>query len=279
MSIQQEERIARLLSNKWIGYTTADSILERLEDLMDHPQIHRMPNLLIYGETNNGKTTIVNELIRRHPVIKDANGDGTQLPIVRIEMPPEANQDSIYMSILRALYVPFQPNAKKEEKANQVFGVMRRLKVRLLVIDELHNILDATRLRQNQVINTIKYLGNTLKIPIVGVGTKEAKNVFRSDNQLSNRFKPIELPKWKLDIEYRKLLASFEKLMGLEQPSNLDSKELAIEIMGMSEGWIGEISEIIKHASISAIKSGEERITIDGLQNLDWLNPTRRRQL
>lgn len=279
MNKVQQERIERLLSQKWIGYTVADNILEKLEDLMNHPQVHRMPNLLIYGETNNGKTTIINELVRRHPVIKDVNGDGTQLPVVCIEMPPDADQDSIYMSILRTLYVPFQPNAKKEVKANQVFGVMRRLKVRMLVIDEIHNILDANRLRQNQVINTIKYLGNTLKIPITAVGTKEAKNVFRSDGQLSNRFKPVELPKWKLDLQYRKLLASFEELMNLEKPSNLDSKELAIEIMAMSEGWIGEISDVIKQASIAAIKSGDEQITLDTLKKIDWLNPTSRRSI
>ena len=173
--------------------------------------------------------------------------------------------------------MPFQPNAKKEEKANQVFGVMRRLKVKMLVIDELHNLLDTNRLRQNQVINTIKYLSNTLQIPIVAVGTKEAKNVFSSDDQLSNRFKPVEIPKWKVDIEYRKLLASFEKLVALKKPSNLDSKELAIEIMSMSEGWIGEISDLLKLASVQAIKSGEEQITLDLLRKLDWQSPTERR--
>ncbi len=272
-----EERIVEIRSSKWIGYSTADTILEKLEDLMDHPQVHRMPALLIYGGTNNGKTTIVNELLRRHPVKRDKHDESTQLPIVMVEMPPEANQDSIYMTILRSLYVPFQPNAKKEEKANQVFGVMRRLKVKMLIIDELHNLLDTNRLRQNQVINTIKYLSNTLKIPIVAVGTLEAKNVFSSDDQLANRFKPVEIPKWKIDLEYRKLLASFEKLMALKKPSNLDSKELAIEIMSMSEGWIGEISDILKLASIEAIKSGTERITLDLLRNLDWQSPTERR--
>lgn len=190
--IEKDVRIEQLLKSKWIGYSTADKILERLEDLMVHPQVHRMPGLLIFGETNNGKTTIINEFVRRHPVIKDEQSGDVELPLVRIEMPPDANQDSIYISLLRELYVPFQLNSKKEQKANQVFMVMRRLGVRMLIIDELHNLLDANRLKQNQVINTIKYLSNTLQIPIVGVGTKEAKNVFRSDGQLSNRFKPVE---------------------------------------------------------------------------------------
>ena len=92
-----EIRISKIRGSKWIGYSTADKILEKLEDLMDHPRVHRMPALLIYGETNNGKTTIVNELLRRHPVKKDKYDESTQLPIVMVEMPPEANQDSIYM--------------------------------------------------------------------------------------------------------------------------------------------------------------------------------------
>jgi len=277
--MNKDERIDNILKSKWIGYTAADQILSRLEDLMIHPQVHRMPSILIYGETNNGKTTIINEFMRRHPVSYDENGSNTELPVVRIEMPPEANQDSIYMALLRELYVPFQPNAKKEEKANQVFMVMRRLKVRILIIDELNNLLDANRLKQNQVINTIKYLSNTLKVPIIGVGTNEAKNVFRSDRQLSNRFKPIELPKWKLDLEYRKLLVSFEKILKLKNQSKLDSKDLAIEIMSMSEGWIGEISDIVKQAAILAIRNDDEIISLELLRKMDWLSPTTRRQL
>ena len=42
-----EERIQRLRQPHWIGYTRSKRILGQLEDLLQHPRVHRMPNLLI----------------------------------------------------------------------------------------------------------------------------------------------------------------------------------------------------------------------------------------
>ncbi len=37
-------------------------------------------------------------------------------------------------------------------------------------------------------LNLIRFLGNQLRIPLVGVGTREAYLAIRSDDQLENRF-------------------------------------------------------------------------------------------
>ena len=60
LELTAEERIQRVRSPRWIGYPMAKRILDRLEDLLTYPQTHRMPGLLLVGETNNGKTMIIN---------------------------------------------------------------------------------------------------------------------------------------------------------------------------------------------------------------------------
>lgn len=40
----------------------------------------------------------------------------------------------------------------------------------------------------------LRFLGNELKIPIVGDGTRDAYLAIRSDDQLENRFAPFVLP-------------------------------------------------------------------------------------
>lgn len=84
--------------------------------------------------------------------------------------------------------------------------------------------------------------------------TAEAIRAVQADPQLANRFNPEILPKWKLDQEYLRLLASFEKVIPLKQPSNLINRELAELILNMSGGTIGEISTLLNMASIFAIK-------------------------
>jgi len=79
------------------------------------------------------------------------------------------------------------------------------------VIDEIHHVLAGNLNKQRHFLNTIKYLGNELQIPIVGVGIKEAFNAIQTDPQLANRFEPVLLPRWELNTGFLKLLASFER--------------------------------------------------------------------
>jgi hypothetical protein len=62
------------------------------------------------------------------------------------------------------------------------------------VIDELHNVLSGSRDRQRRLLNALRWIGNELQIPLVGVGTAEALQAIRSDDQLVNRFEPFPLP-------------------------------------------------------------------------------------
>lgn len=54
--LSDEERIRHIRSDRWIAYTRAHKALERLEELLTWPKKQRMPNLLMIGPTNNGKS-------------------------------------------------------------------------------------------------------------------------------------------------------------------------------------------------------------------------------
>ena len=69
----------------------------------------------------------------------------------------------------------------------------------MLIIDEIHHILAGNLNRQKGFLNVIKYLGNELEIPVVGVGTRDAYRAIQTDPQLANRFEPAVLPRWELD--------------------------------------------------------------------------------
>src|SRR6266851_102127 len=52
-------RIRRIRTDRWLAYARAEAVLAALEDLLPFPKRLRMPNLLLVGPTNNGKTMIV----------------------------------------------------------------------------------------------------------------------------------------------------------------------------------------------------------------------------
>src|ERR1700723_631167 len=64
-----ESRIRRIRTDRWITYSRAEAALSAMEDLLTFPKRTRMPNLLLVGPTNNGKTMIVEKFRRAHPPI------------------------------------------------------------------------------------------------------------------------------------------------------------------------------------------------------------------
>jgi ABC-type molybdate transport system ATPase subunit len=49
----------------------------------------------------------------------------------------------------------------------------RAVGVRILVVDELQNVLAGSGERRREFLNLIRFLGNELRVPLVGVGTRE----------------------------------------------------------------------------------------------------------
>src|SRR5947199_213354 len=68
-------RLARLRSPRWLGYTRAKALLAKLDNLLTHPKTHRMPNLLIVGDTNAGKTMLAHRFVQGHRADDNPDGD------------------------------------------------------------------------------------------------------------------------------------------------------------------------------------------------------------
>lgn len=279
-----EQRLQRTRSPRWIGYPTAKRILKRLEDLLTYPPTHRMPGLLIVGDTNNGKTMIVNRFEHLHPADDNPEGETISLPVLIVQAPPTPAEGRFYDAILTKLGAPFRHNDSPGRKQFQIITILRRVGLRMLIIDEIHDILAGSLLQQHNFRNTIKHLSNELKIPIVGVGTREAFNAFQTDPQLANRFEPVFLPRWSIGNglkpetdPFLQLLASFECMLPLKHRSNLTEPTLALKVLSMSEGLIGEISAVLTKAAAEAITSGRERIDLRVLERIEFTPPSGRK--
>lgn len=235
MDADTEERIWHIRSPHWIGYPQAEHILNKLEDLLVYPKIHRMPNLLIVGDTNNGKTMLAHRFLRKHPADQNLDGDSVLVPVLLVQAPPVPDEGRFYNTILDAIFAPYKSHDRIDKKQTQVIHLLKRMQTRMLIIDEIHHILAGSMNRQRAFLNVIKYLGNDLQIPIVGIGTKDAFRALQTDPQLSNRFEPAVLPRWNLDRNFLRLLVSFERMIPLKRPSELQTRELAVRLYNMSE--------------------------------------------
>jgi len=277
IDLPKAERIAYLKQDRWIGYGTAKKLILKMEDLLKHPDTHRMPNLIIKAATNNGKSSILNRFAELHPIMDDPFEDRLVMPVLNMEIPAGPTPDAIYEGILKKLKLPFRQSYSKTLKFEMIKDGIKDFSVKMFCFDELHVIANTTKLVKMQLLDTLKYLSNETRVPIVGAGTVEAHVLLLSDGQLANRFEPYSLPQWQANEEFQQLIVSFEKLIPLKLPSHLEDPDIAMRIYSETEGWIGEVHAYLARAAEYAIQKDIEHISKEVLDKIDWMSPTKRR--
>lgn len=279
LGLTDAERIKHIFSRRWVGYPIAKVILGKVEDLFDHPRVLRMPNLLLTGATNNGKTTLIARFCSRHPAVDDPAGEHLSLPVLYVQCPPGPDEKRFYHNVLDVLHAPYKVSSRVETKHHQVKTLLSQLGTRVLLLDEIHNILAGPMQRQQNFLNVLKYLGNDLQIPIVGIGTADALNAITTDDQLANRFEPCHLSLWRNDGAFLSLLKSFESLLPLHKPSGFAQDEkISGELHRLCEGLIGELAAVLNLAARAAIRSKTEQITLKIIKSLNFVPPSKRRE-
>jgi hypothetical protein len=273
------DRLRLVHSDQWIGYTAANKTLQRLESLLDCPRRVRMPNMLLIGPTNNGKSMIIEKFRRQHPPGYSPGRRFDYIPVISMQMPSEPSTGRFYLALLRTLNMPTMEYRASKATEQVALRILKTVSPQILIIDEIHNLLNGTVPKQKEFLSILRFLGNDLQIPIVAAGTKDAYLAIRTDPQLENRFEPAVLPIWKDDVEFARLLASFMSILPLRKPSNLLSKEARATILERTEGTIGEISTLIRRAAEQAITTQSECIDLDLLSSVDYLGPTARRRI
>lgn len=253
------DRCRLIKQQRWISYGRAQEALAELKRLLDYPARDRMPNLLLIGPTNNGKTKIIRKFANQHQPYW--RGDVRITPVVMVEMPPQPGLARLYGALLDAVDAPFRRNARVDILEPLALSILRKVEAKVLIIDEVHNLLACSALQQRQVLNQFKYLGNQLRIPLVAVGTDEAWSAIKSDPQMANRFEPFTLPLWCEGDELTQLLLTFAQSLPLRCSSDLANDRVVKILLSQTDGSIGGITKLVELAALKVIESGAEHMT------------------
>ena len=154
------ERIARIRAERWIGYSRAREALAKLEELLTHPVRQRMPNLLLIGPTNNGKSMLIEKFRRTHIVEPAPHAEAEIIPVVTMQMPSDPSISRFYALLLTRLGVPLHGRRKVIDLEGMALRVLRAVGMQVLVIDELHNMLAGNSSVRREFLNLLRFLGN-----------------------------------------------------------------------------------------------------------------------
>ena len=267
-----EHRIARIDRDRWIGYGRAREILGELERVLRSERRQRPDNLLVIGASNNGKTAIARRFLARTLPPEDPAAQYSMIPVAVIQAPNGPRVSHLLTAIRAALG---QPPGRRETIAQQraeTYRIMQAVRLRLLLIDDLHDIRGGSGLAPMLV--QLREIGSVAGVSLGCFATKEIAYALRQDDQLTNRFELMTLPRWQIeDPDYWRLLHTFGRRLPLCRASNLTDPDLAVHILALSDGLIGAITRLLRQAAVEAVRTGHERIDRAMLEHVRTRSP------
>ena len=268
--VGQDDRISLIQSDIWIGFPRAEQVLDRLQNLIEAPRQTRMPGLLVHGASGIGKTMIARNLSRRYAPEYDPMAGVTHTPLLLLQAPPAPDERRFYLHILAAVGAPATAIAVRSQNVAslevRVIALLRDLGLRMIMIDEVHNLLAGTHREQRRFLNVLRYLSNELEVSLVCFGVSEAVDAIRGDVQLARRLDEHHLPNWRDDSEFSNMIQTLIAAMPLEKKSNLKVKSLR-QILALTGGVTSRVFSLVKDLAIDAIRTGEECITDEAVAN------------
>lgn len=272
LAASDDERIKHINKPVFIGYPRANEVLAEMEELLAHPGNNRMPNLLVLGRSNNGKTEILREFLRRHPAEPRLSHDSIYAPVVYIQSPPGPSEHIFLNQLLLILGVTVARNESGDGKLMRLMEVLRRVETKVLIVDELNALLAGSVAKQRYFLNMLKFLSNEMGLSIVAAGTIDAQYALATDAQLESRFPTIKLPRWQPNSDFRQLLWNFEYVLPLKHESKIYSGELTRKLFGVSGGVIGELAKVLRSTAQQAINTGVDQITMDVIDQCPYVS-------
>jgi hypothetical protein len=261
LAAPDHQRIRVLHEEKWVSYPRAKQALDTMERIFNYPPRKRMPCLLIQGRSGMGKTMIVEKFCRNHQASFERAIMRERTPVLALTMRPRPTLRRFFAQILSTLNAPVFGAMSTIVLEDRAYNLMLALEVRILIVDEVHNVFTAAKANDRDVMMALlRVLVGELKIPLVCAGTDEAENAMLGDEQLASRYERLQLPSWKADADFQGLVGSALRAMPLRRPSVVDPMAIR-HLVDISDGVTARIFRVLADLGEDAIVSGAERIT------------------
>ena len=188
---------------------------------------------------------------RAHPARYDTTDRCIITLVLAMQMASHATERRFYRHLLTTIGVPFASRATVLDLEVQALRNLKRMEVRLLMLDEGHNILAGSAREQRVVLNTLRYVSNELKISLVCLRISEAREVV--------------LPRWQGDEEFQELVMAILRHLPLKLASQISARALR-NVLQVTDGVTVRVFGMFNDLAIEAIVSGADASATTGLR-------------
>ena len=259
LASSENERITLIREERWVTFSRARLALEAPKALLVRPRTTRMRSIAVYADSGMGRTMLMNRFKRANPLVYNAAERRSISPVVALQMPSHGTERRFYAHLLSEVGVPFFARATILDLETQAFRSLKRMDVKLLMLDEVHNILAGSAKERRILLNMLRYISNELKISLVCLGISEAREAISGDAQLARRFEELPLTRWQGNEDFQELIVAILRHLPLKLASQISARALR-HVLQLTDGVTAQIFGMFNDLAVEAIRSGAECI-------------------
>lgn len=266
LEIEGPERIRSAWPLLWINTTQAKKALLELDDLRLAPDSSKAAGLVISGDSDTGKSRVMERFAELHRGQElHPETEYAQFPVIYIRAPTTPSRGALLKLILGEIGQQVRGTFRDEDIHQHVVRMLRACGTKVLLIDELQQTEHlAANANVRAFLRGIKALVNDTGRPIAVGGTQDVIDFIRIEPQVRSRFDDLIMMHPMTAHEEQIAILAFERLLPLRYASDLKSNpDIVCAIQSYSLGYIGRLSRLLQKACMAAVRSGEERLTLE----------------
>ena len=153
----------------------------------ENKRLGHTDNVIITGDSGVGKSHLVKAYHRQHaPYDENVR---TIVPVVVVSLTGKTTQLGCIQAILEAMGDKFWNKGTSRECTSKLYGLLRDNGVKMVIVDEAHNALNAKSMNPS-VAMTLKGINNNTNTSIVLAGIHRVLE-YRLDPELNRRFQRV----------------------------------------------------------------------------------------
>lgn len=225
--------------------------------------------LLLNGESTMGKTTTLEAIVQRiashYRKYNPAYIEEGLIPIMFIDVPPDATPKSMLREVCRFLGLPFVSHQTLDQMAHMVTDVLRSVDIQLVIVDEIHNLARNTPGNGGSA-DVLKMLSNQTGATFVYAGINVDRNGLLAGDrgrQIAGRFVRKEMAPFSRANEgdradWNAVLTTFESGLPLADLPKGTLTSISDYLFERTAGSIGTLSYLLRQATIDAIRGSAQ---------------------
>lgn len=243
-------------------------VLARLERLYEYQCIHEeAEHLMLIGESGVGKSTLLSNYTRKHPVIE--HQELTEIPVLYVPLGQAPSPKTMASTMLLALGDPKWNLGKEVDLTARLVFLIKTCRVRVVIVDEVNHLVDRGGEKTlHTSADWLKRLVDATRVSFVLSGIPRSKRVLATNDQLRGRFREVvEIERFSVatrsaEHEFRSVLNVFKGYLRDLPTVDISSEVMARLFAFATDGRLRDVRRLLVRAVELAYAQPHPKLTV-----------------